>query len=378
MSDALPYAPRVLLTDRAGQRTLPGLAYALPRDMELREASLAVANERPAVLVLTPEDLLAPDTTELERIATLCRPGRPILLGGTSDRDALMAAINVWRVAQVLPADASHARIAAALSTASAAVARDLSLPRRTAELVVETGRQEKLLADLRATRAHLFHAERLTTMGRITGGLIVAMRQHLRQLGEFEATIAQHELDDPEVGPLVRAAFDGISGITGLVDEVNAYAEERGGCVHIDAFDLDALVERVVAFSRFDRLGREREVVIDTASSARVLADRRRLSQALLNLLRNAFQATEPFGRITVSTARLGEAAVIEITDSGTGIAADVISRIFEPFFTTKDEGMGLGLHVTRMSIERQGGRIECESPPGAGATFRVTLPLV
>jgi signal transduction histidine kinase len=106
-------------------------------------------------------------------------------------------------------------------------------------------------------------------------------------------------------------------------------------------------------------------------------------LGQVVLNLLVNAAQAI-PDGeaarhQITVATfAGPDGAAVLEVTDTGAGIAADVAGRIFEPFFTTKPsgQGTGLGLAVSRRIVEAFGGSLTVDSALGEGATFRLTLP--
>ena len=101
-------------------------------------------------------------------------------------------------------------------------------------------------------------------------------------------------------------------------------------------------------------------------------------LGQVWTNLIHNALQAMEYRGTLTVDLAREGEEAVVSITDTGPGIPAEVRERIFEPFFTTKPsgEGSGLGLDIVKKIIDKHRGRIEFESEPGLGTTFRVHLP--
>jgi PAS domain S-box-containing protein len=103
-------------------------------------------------------------------------------------------------------------------------------------------------------------------------------------------------------------------------------------------------------------------------------------LNQVFMNLLVNAGQAIATQGTITIRTRRQGNDAVcVEIGDSGKGIAPDHLNRIFEPFFTTKPvgKGTGLGLSLSYSIIERHGGRIEVDSLPGQGSTFRIVLPV-
>jgi two-component system, NtrC family, sensor kinase len=102
-------------------------------------------------------------------------------------------------------------------------------------------------------------------------------------------------------------------------------------------------------------------------------------LNQVWLNLLVNAAHAVREGGEVGIKTRREGASAVVEISDTGHGIAPENLSRIFDPFFTTKPvgEGTGLGLSVTYSIIERHRGTISVESQPGQGTTFTVTIPV-
>ncbi|HSN39138.1 MAG TPA: ATP-binding protein [Burkholderiales bacterium] len=102
-------------------------------------------------------------------------------------------------------------------------------------------------------------------------------------------------------------------------------------------------------------------------------------LNQVFLNILVNAGQAIDAQGTITIVTGRESDTVVIEITDNGKGIAPEDVSRIFDPFFTTKPvgQGTGLGLSLSYNIVRKHGGHIDVRSAPGAGATFRIVLPL-
>ncbi len=366
---------RVLLTPSLGRRLLPGLAYALPEDAEIRDADRHSAGERPALLVLSAEDVQN-STAALELVAQLVLPGRPILIGGHHDRNVLMRAINRFHVRHVLPEDASIDDLAHTLLEGHHGLVVDAAIPRAATDLASETTRLDDAIERLRSTQGQLLHAERLTTLGRITGGLIGALRHQMARLDAFESVVRAEAEHSEEIAGLVRAAFDGVRGISSLVDEVHAYAEQREVQPTLSLEPLDDLIRRLVAFARYDRLGRERTVVAELTSAARVRVDRHRLWQAVLNLLRNAFQASSAGSEVRVTTRGAAGGAVIEITDQGPGIPPHEVRQLFEPFYTTKAEGMGLGLHVTRLSIERLGGCIEVESSPGQGATFRIWLP--
>jgi two-component system, NtrC family, sensor kinase len=103
-------------------------------------------------------------------------------------------------------------------------------------------------------------------------------------------------------------------------------------------------------------------------------------LNQVFMNLLVNAAHAIDKErGTITVRTGSEGAEVWVEVRDDGCGIAKDNLSRIFDPFFTTKPvgKGTGLGLSLSYGIVQKHGGRIEVDSEPGRGTSFRVTLPV-
>ncbi len=111
---------------------------------------------------------------------------------------------------------------------------------------------------------------------------------------------------------------------------------------------------------------------------------DAHQMQQVFLNLLKNAIDALDGAGEITISVKytrheRLGKCLLVEIADNGPGISPEDQQRIFDPFFSTKspDRGTGLGLPISRAIVERHGGRIELVSQPGRGSRFRVLLPV-
>jgi signal transduction histidine kinase len=104
-------------------------------------------------------------------------------------------------------------------------------------------------------------------------------------------------------------------------------------------------------------------------------------LTQVFMNLVINALDAMPMGGALTLATRFDRKSAApqvqIDVTDTGVGIAAEVLPHIFEPFFTTKPGGVGLGLAISYEIIQSLGGEISAASQPGAGTTFSVRLPL-
>jgi len=113
----------------------------------------------------------------------------------------------------------------------------------------------------------------------------------------------------------------------------------------------------------------------------ARIKGDRVQLQQVIINLIINACQAManvlDRARTLRITTSILHNEAVLEIADSGVGIAEDILPSLFDPFFTTKPTGLGMGLSICRSIIEFHGGRIWVNSTEGVGTQFVFAIPL-
>jgi PAS domain S-box-containing protein len=197
--------------------------------------------------------------------------------------------------------------------------------------------------------------------------------------------TALAEEIDLPYVrdnlGRLLQRTRDGVERVTRIVHSLRGLA--RTDSPRPTATSLPDLVAASleILHGRFKRSG----IVVEQEHEpgVKVPLVTTQISQVILNLLVNAFQAVEAHrpsgGRIAVRTGRQGNDMLLEVADNGPGIEPAHLPKLFDPFFTTKDvgEGTGLGLSISHNIIMAHGGRIEVESAPGHGATFRVYLPL-
>jgi len=175
------------------------------------------------------------------------------------------------------------------------------------------------------------------------------------------------------------------LSQLTRLVDDLLDVTRISRGKIRLqkDRLDLVDLVRQTVEDHRSLLEGREVALRLPTDSLC-VVGDRTRLAQAVGNLLQNAAKFTPPGRAVSVSVARAGDGAVVEVVDTGMGIEPDLLPRLFQPFAQGERSlartrgGLGLGLSLVKGLIELHGGTVTGTSEGcGKGARFTLTLPV-
>jgi signal transduction histidine kinase/ActR/RegA family two-component response regulator len=171
----------------------------------------------------------------------------------------------------------------------------------------------------------------------------------------------------------------------TQLIEDLLDVSRIIAGKLRIELVPLEisGVIEMAVEAVRPQADAKRVELHADLASDAAVLGDADRLQQVVWNLLTNAVKFTPAEGVIEVELATRGEECIIRVSDTGRGIATEVLPHIFDRFrqgdsTTTRSQGgLGLGLAIVRQLVEAHGGRVEAKSAGlGKGATFEVTLP--
>jgi len=151
-----------------------------------------------------------------------------------------------------------------------------------------------------------------------------------------------------------------------------------RPAPLQLKEVSLNTVVEKTLELLRPETDNRGLTVKTRLARSlTATLIDATQMQQVLVNLVKNAMQATTKGGTLTLQTGESADGVWMSITDTGGGIPQEQINRIFEPFYTTKKTGTGLGLMIVQRIVRAHGGRIELESHVGRGTTFRIRLPL-
>ncbi len=178
------------------------------------------------------------------------------------------------------------------------------------------------------------------------------------------------------DIGAIVEECREGAERIRKIVVDLKTFSHPGGE--EWQYADLNACLESTLNIA-WNELKYHCEVVRDYGEIPQVLCRPQQINQVFLNLIVNAAQAIPDRGTVTVRTRAQGDRAVVEIRDTGVGIAEENLRKIFDPFFTTKPvgKGTGLGLHLAAGIVRNHGGEIQVESEQGKGSTFRVVLPV-
>ena len=160
------------------------------------------------------------------------------------------------------------------------------------------------------------------------------------------------------------------------IIEDISRFTRDDAITLCLTETDLAPLIRRAVRFAAYDEVLKTRDLQVNIEEDARVEVDVRRLRQVLLNLLRNAAEATEPGERIDVHLRQLDDEAVITVRDEGSGMPPQVAGLIFDEFFSTKGSaGLGLGLSLCRSIVNQHGGRLTCDTEHGKGTRFSIWL---
>ena len=251
--------------------------------------------------------------------------------------------------------------------------------------------RVEERTLELQDTQAQLMQSEKMRSLGQLVAGVahelnnpIGFVHANLQLLdGYIERLVAAQENGGDAETPreairkLLARSREGTERVKGIVLNLRAFS--RMDQAELSDVDLNEELDRTLGLME-PRLRGGVALEKDFGDLPAVRCYPAQLNQVFMNLVMNACDALEGKGTIEVRTRPANDGVSLEITDDGPGIPSQVRERIFEPFFTTKPvgQGTGLGLSISHGIVERHGGSLSVECPPGGGTTFRIQLPLV
>ncbi|PWR23143.1 PAS domain-containing sensor histidine kinase [Zavarzinia compransoris] len=256
----------------------------------------------------------------------------------------------------------------------------------------------------LKETQQQLVHSEKMASLGRLVAGVAHELNNPIsfvygnahalrRQMERLTAYIAVLDAGGPAAEARTANRIDKtLADLPGTIDGLAEGAERVRDIVAelrrfaatdkapADVFDLGDVLHAAVDWVARAQMP-ELEVAFDLPRPFRAFGLSAHSHQVVMNLVQNAIDAmaeTAPPRRLRIAGRIEGQQAVVEIHDSGPGIAADLAARIFDPFFTTKPvgKGTGLGLSISDRIVSDQGGSLSAGNHPEGGAVFTLRLP--
>jgi two-component system, NtrC family, sensor kinase len=226
------------------------------------------------------------------------------------------------------------------------------------------------------ALREALARADQMAAVGHMAASVAHQVGTPLNLISGYVQMIREQEGVDSKVTRRLEIVQEQIAKVTSIVRTMLDHARRP---VPKERTDVAGLLRRVsdVARPKFDAVGVRLDV--NVADVPLVMADAVQLELALLNLVTNSLDAMPNGGVTSITAAPTPEGSVrIQVADTGTGIAPDLLPKIFEPWVTTKEagRGTGLGLSITREVVSAHGGTISVKSEVGTGSVFTIELP--
>lgn len=315
----------------------------------------------------------------LEHVALRAPDTAGILITAFSDTPMLIHAINRARVFRHIKKPWDAEELLAAVDQAREHV-RSVRINQKLLELLSERGEElAAALDELRSTQQKMLHMERLSTMGRLTAGVTHDLRNVLQGLVLVEQQFDVHDVPDR----LRECLHIGVSGMRNLLTSLQAMNQfASGGAIALkpSRVDVQSLLHDAEVVVSMDSTFRERVLrVAARPGLPPLVCDRQKLIQVLVNLLRNAMQASPLNGVVLLEAYVAQGGVVIAVQDDGEGVPPEVAGRLFEPFVTSKgQQGVGMGLYMARLVAESHGGTLRHAPRSGSqgGARFELWLP--
>ncbi|CAI2717724.1 ATP-binding protein [Nitrospina watsonii] len=236
--------------------------------------------------------------------------------------------------------------------------------------LIMKNITEEKKLLD------QLTQADKLSGLGTLTAGIAHEMNNPLYSIMGYTEAILDNS-SEPKIKSYAQKVLDRSRHMSNVILNMSGYARtsEKDEDQVVDLNErIEAALDIALLASYSDDIALEKHY----GELPKLNAKPEEIQQVFLNIVRNAVQAMEGKGTLTLKTFLQNDNIMISVRDTGPGIAEEHLTRIFDPFFTTKEQGSGtgLGLNIVHKVVEKYGGRIDVKSQPGKGTTFIITLP--
>ncbi len=238
------------------------------------------------------------------------------------------------------------------------------------------TRQVELKTTELLESQERLIHSERFAAVGDAAAYVSHEIKNPLMVIGGLAGQVERHIADHPEVQEKLHIICGEVKRLESFLGDLRDFTRPaRPSKTEIDLNEVIREAEVLMAPAAEEK-GIRLEDRLDPHLPP-VEADPNQLNQVLINLVKNAMEATDGGGLIIVASGCQDEQVWFSITDSGKGMTPEVKEKVFHPFFTTKEKGTGLGLAVIHKIVTDHHGIIDLTTTPGEGTTFTVRLPV-
>ena len=230
----------------------------------------------------------------------------------------------------------------------------------------------------LRTLEKRVRQSEKMAAIGQLAAGIAHEIRNPLAGISGSIQLMQDGGSDEEQTARLMAIVGKEIDRLNNLITEFLDFAKPEAPLE--DHVDMGDLVSEILDFVKNDSQRKSVGGSAEIENGHIVLANRNKLKQAFLNIIVNAFQASENEAKpeVDVVVKKSGSVVVVSIKDNGIGMSEKLKQRIFEPFHTTKHKGTGLGLAITHTILEAHQANLSVESEEGVGTEFRMEFPLV
>ena len=239
---------------------------------------------------------------------------------------------------------------------------------------------------ELQEKEVQLEHVARLTTMGEMLAGIAHEINQPLSAISNY-ATACRNMLENLQPKHLenikswTEAIAEQATRCGDIIRRLRGFAKQ--GQNETIAVELDNLIHESVALILADARFQSIEITLDLQTrGTAILGNATQLQQVFVNLLRNACEAVATCDQhrrlVKVRSKVLGDKVEVNVEDNGPGISEEVRESLFEPFVSSREEGLGIGLVISRSIIEKHGGQIWVDPNFQHGTRFRLTIPIM
>ena len=230
-------------------------------------------------------------------------------------------------------------------------------------------------MTETKSLQEEISKAERLAALGQVVAEITHEIKNPLMLIGGFARQVTKRVKDERDLTKL-NVIVKEVQRLENLLMELREFYLPK--TMLVEKLDINNLLEEVYWLTKDDGEKKNIRSTLKTDKSIGLIeGDKEKLKQVFLNLVKNAIEAVEKGGNLSMQSGVLGDTVEVKIADDGSGISKNNQEKIFAPFFTTKKQGSGLGLGVCKRIIEgHRGCSLTLTSQEGKGTVAKITFP--